>query len=274
MATYPSEPNLTQGTTETEVNPSNWNTLVDNINAMGADLVAGRGDGQEFPGTPHTANQATGIDDILQAIKHMLSDMSGETHWYDAPAANLKSHDHSSDKGGAIPWSSMGSGNRSIDLYPEYPGAVWTTSLRGASPSGSNTVARSTGQDVVSYIARNYYEATSSETSLQDYYVALKFTLPEDFGSWSLSNAIEIEYQTESETSINSHVDVYIYKSGSANLAASSEGNTSTSWSNVFIDYSVLGSWSPGDVMEVYLKLETKNNYYARVGRIKLNYAS
>jgi hypothetical protein len=214
------------------------------------------------------------MDDILQAIKHMLSDISGETYWYDAPAASLKSHNHSSDKGGAIPWSSIGSGNHSIDLYPEYPGAVWTASLRGASPSGNNTVTRSTGQDVVSYIARNYYEAISSETSLQDYYVALKFTLPEDFGSWSLSNAIEIEYQTGSGTSINSHVDVYIYKSGAADLVASSEGNASMSWSAVFIDYSALGSWSSGDVMEVYIKLEIKNDYYARLGGIKLNYTS
>jgi hypothetical protein len=274
LATYPSTPGLPQGTNETAVNPTNWNTLVDNINAIGADLVDARGDGQEFPGTDHTAGQATDLDDILQAVKHMLGDISGETHWYDEPAANLKSHDHSSGKGGAVPWSSIGSGNRKMELHPEYPGAVWTTSLRGASPSGNNTVDRSTGQDVVSYVARNHYEATSSESSLQDYYVALRFTLPEDFSAWASSNAIQIEYRTESAPSVDCHVDVYIYKSGTATLVASSENNANTAWSTIVIDDSTLGSWSADDIVEIYLKLETRNNYYARVGKVRFNYTS
>lgn len=274
MATYPSNPNLPQGTNETAVNPTNWNTLVDNINAIGADLVDARGDGQEFPGTDHTAGQATDLDDILQATKHMLADISGETNWYDEPAASLNSHDHSSGKGGSIPWSSIASNSRFLELHPEYPGAVWTTSLRGASPSGNNTGTKATGEDVVSYVARHYYEFESSETSLQDQYVAVRFTLPENFNAWATSNAIQIEYRTENGTSINCHVDAYIYKSGAASLVASSENNASTSWLTIVIDDSALGSWSPGDIMEIYLKLETRSDYYARVGKVRFNYTS
>jgi hypothetical protein len=274
LATYPSNPEVPQGTNETEVNPTNWNKLVDNINAIGADLVAARGDGQNFPGTPHTAGQATNLDDILQAIKHILSDISGEINWYDETSGSLKSHNHSSGAGGAIPWSSLGSGNRSIDLHPEYPGALWTTSLRGGAASGNNEVDSSVGQDVVSNVAHNYYEVTSYETSLQDYYVALRFTLPEDFGIWSWENAIQIEYRTESGTSLNCHVDLYIYKSGVENIIASSENNADTSWSTITIDDSGMGSWSSGDIMEIYIKLETRNNYYTRVGKITLNYIS
>ena len=37
MATYPTAPALPQGVNGTEVNPTNWNTFVDNINAIGAD---------------------------------------------------------------------------------------------------------------------------------------------------------------------------------------------------------------------------------------------
>ena len=274
MATYPSNPSIPQGTSATPVNPTNWNTLVDNINAIGSDLVDARGDGQAFPGTDHTASQATDLDDILQAVKHMLADISGETNWYDAPAASLESHDHSSGKGGAIPWSSIASNARFEEFHPEYPGAVWTTSLRGAAASGNNIAELSTDQDVVSYVARNYYEATSSEASLQDYYVALRYTLPEDFSAWASSNAIQIEYRTESGTYLNSHVDVYIYKSGSSSLVASSENNVSTDWSTIVIDDSALGSWSSGDIVEIYLKLETRNDYYARAGKIRFNYTS
>lgn len=274
MATYPSNPNIPQGTNETAVNPTNWNMLVDNINAIGTDLVNSRGDGQTFPGTPHTPGQSNNINDMLNAIRHMIVTISGESNWYDDTAANLKVHDHSSNKGGAIPWRSIGTGNRSIELHPEYPGAVWTKSLRGAPPSGSNVVDRSTDQDVLSYVARNYYEADSSEALLQDYYIALRFTLPEDFGSWSSSNAIQIEYKTESLIINDNHVDAIIYKSGNADIVASIENNTSITWSTIVIDDSALGYWLPGDIMELYLKLETRNNCYARVGRIKLNYAS
>ena len=274
MATYPSNPSIPQGTSATPVNPTNWNTLVDNINAIGSDLVDARGDGQAFPGTDHAAGQATDLDDILQAVKHILADISGETNWYDAPAASLESHDHSSGKGGAIPWSSMASNARFAELHPEYPGAVWTTSLRGAAASGNNTADLSSDQDVVSDVARNYYEASSSEASLQDYYVALRYTLPEDFSTWASSNAIQIEYRTESGTYLNSHADVYIYKSGSSSLVASSEDNVSTDWSTIVIDDSALGSWSSGDIMEIYLKLETRNDYYARAGKTRFNYTS
>jgi hypothetical protein len=84
MATYPTTPALSQGTTSTEVNVTNWNTLIDNINAIGADLVAARGDGQTFPGVGHTAGQATDLDDALQAIRHQFSHML-PTNWYANP---------------------------------------------------------------------------------------------------------------------------------------------------------------------------------------------
>jgi hypothetical protein len=274
LATYPSAPGLPQGTNGTAVNPTNWNTFVDNINAIGSDLVDARGDGQQFPGTPHSATQATDMDDMLQAIKHMLADISGETNWYDAPAAGLNSHDHSSGKGGAIPWSSIASNTRFVALHPQYPGAIWTTSLRGAAASGNNTVTLSTDQDVVSSVARNYYEGTSSEASLQDYYVALRYTLPEDFSAWALTNAIQVEYRTESATYLNCHVDAYVYKSGTATLVTSSTDNVNTVWSTIAVDDSTLGSWSSGDIVELYLKLETRNNYYARIGKVKFNYTS
>lgn len=273
-ATYPDPPALEAITNETGANPAWANTVIDNLNAIGADLADGRGDGQVFPGTDHTAGQSTDIDDALQAIRHMLFNISGETNWYGEPAASLKVHDHTSGKGGAVAWASIASNVRFRELHPEYAGAVWTTSLRGASPSGNNTVDRSSGQDTVSYVARNFYQTTSSETSLQDYYVALRFTLPEEFTAWAATNAIQIEYRTESGTSINCHVDCYIYKSGTASLVASSENNASTAWSTIVIDDSALGAWSAGDIIELYIKLETRSDYYSSVGKIRFNFTS
>jgi len=274
LAIYPSNPNLPQGTNNTPVNPDNWNSLVNNINAIGLDLVDGRSDNQTFPGIPHTAGQSNDIGDMLNAIRHMIVTISGETNWYNDTGASLKSHDHSSGKGGVIPWSSIGINNRVIEMYPSYPGGVWTPSLHGGPPSGSNNLIRNTGQDVVSNIARNYYEVISSEATIQDYYIGLRFAIPENFGVWATNNAIQVEYRTANESSANCGVDLVIYKSGNSNIITSSANNVSLNWSNINIPNSALGSWVPGDIVELYLKLKTRNNYYTRIGKIRFNFIS
>ncbi len=253
MPTYPVNPSLPAGTGTTEVNPTNWATLVDNINAIGADLVAARADTADFAGTDHSASQSSNIQEMLESIRHMLEHMNGlASNWYNLPV-------------------------RILEIHPEYPGGLRTTSLRGGAASGQNTVTESTGEDVVSNVARHFYENTSSEASLQTSYVAVRITLPDDFTAWATSNALQIDFRTESGTSANCHIDAYIYQSGNATLVASSENNAGTSWATITLDDSVLDSahsWAAGDKIEIYLKLETRNNYYARVGRVRLNYTS
>ena len=80
-------------------------------------------EGQEFPGTDHTADQATNIEEELDAVRHMVSDVSGETTWYDEVPVSLKSaedsisntatgHDHDGVNSRAI---SLVPGDLSID---------------------------------------------------------------------------------------------------------------------------------------------------------------
>ena len=57
-------------------------------------------------------------------------------------------------------------------------------------------------------------------------------------------------------------------------IIASNEDNANTAWSSITMDDSALGTWSAGDIMEIYLKLETRNDYYVRVGKLRLNYTS
>jgi hypothetical protein len=52
-------------------------------------------EGQEFPGTDHTADQATSVEEELDAIRHVLSDMGGETQWYDEIPVSLESAEDS-----------------------------------------------------------------------------------------------------------------------------------------------------------------------------------
>ena len=154
--TYPTDPNISAGTNETEVNPTNWNVLVDNIEAIADDLIGAFADTQTFAGTDHSADQSTDIQDMLESMRHMLAHLSGETNWYDEPETSLADlYD------------------RLVVLHAPYPSYIETTSLRGAAADGNNTITVSTGEVVASYVGRNYIEGTSEETSLQNTYIAV-----------------------------------------------------------------------------------------------------
>jgi hypothetical protein len=264
---------LSLGTIETLVSVENWNGFVDNLNELISDLILANGDGAVFPGTDHTADQSICMDDAMQSIRHQLVHVLGESKWYDAPAGSLKVHTHAVGQGGLVAWSSLGaSAARKVELHPQYPGALLTKSLRGTSASGNNTITITNDVDVVSYVGRHYYDGVSSQSSLQDYYVALRFTLPVDFGTWAASNAIQIEHRTGSALSSDCHVDAYIYKSGSGSVVASSENNVNVNWSTISISDSALGTWAAGDILEMYIKLESRNSNYAKIGKIVLSY--
>ena len=162
-----------------------------------------------------------------------------------------------------------------VEFHPRYPGAVKTFSLRGAAHSGNNEVDFSVDQDVVSHVAHNYYEVTSSEASLQNCYVALRYTLPDDFVSWADMNAIQIEFRTESATYLNSHVSAYVYYPAASTIAGSvldsNTHNAQTEWSVIILDAGAT-TWKAGDVLELYIDLAARNNYFARAGTVTLNY--
>ncbi len=248
--TYPVNPLLTTITNASEVNSTNWNLIQANLNAIGLDLVNARGDGQDFPGVDNTADQSTNIDDALQAIRYKISEISLTTNWYDVPA-------------------------RTIELQPPYPGGVWTASRHGAAPSGANTGTQSNGESIVANVARHYYEFTSSEVALQDYRVALRWTLPADFVAWKSGVCLTIDYQTEDADFNNCEVAFDIYQSGSGAVVGNN-ANTSTTWTTMtFTDTNISGwVWEAGDILELYFKLSTKDDYYARVGKVRLQYTS
>ncbi|MFC1736235.1 hypothetical protein ACFL1X_08960, partial [Candidatus Hydrogenedentota bacterium] len=46
-------------------------------------------EGQDFPGTDHTVDQAGDLEEELDALRHMVKDVSGNTNWYDAVPTSL-----------------------------------------------------------------------------------------------------------------------------------------------------------------------------------------
>jgi len=75
--TYPDAPNISQGTSDTEVNETNWNIFVDNINAIADELISMRGS-SEFTAndtTPDVSSAST-----LFSVWQCSDEHSGETN--------------------------------------------------------------------------------------------------------------------------------------------------------------------------------------------------
>lgn len=165
-----------------------------------------------------------------------------------------------------------------ITLSPEYEGATLTA-------SGSATTTGSMTADITNNSSnwRTYYEWTSSETSLQDYTIVVRVTLPQDFDAWATNNALQFNFSTESTSAADNLVDLYLYNATdtagsivaqSTNLSSNSAG----SWETVTIDDSTIDDgvapdWdAAGETAIFFLKVSSKDSNYARLSDITLNY--
>jgi hypothetical protein len=122
----------------------------------------------------------------------------------------------------------------------------------------------------------NYYEWNSSEVSLNDYDIRVRFTLPSDFDSWGIDGGITLNYATESTSSSANQVDFYVYEESSATVDASSEDLVS----------SVAGTWitstisgvdltdcdTAGEVCVLVIRMASSGDNYVRIGDIEFTY--
>ena len=174
---------------------------------------------------------------------------------------------------------------RRIQLNAEYPGSLFSK-FYGAGTDTSTTGTMTSDVESASNKLRNYFQWVSSETSSLNYYtIAVQVSLPEDFDGWATSNAIQIDYETNSSSATDNSVDVYIYNGDDtpATAVTSSTGNKSSSgatWATLTIDGTSLVNGSApdwgtaGQTATIYLRLGSKSSNFARTGYIKLNYLS
>ncbi|MEI7603620.1 MAG: hypothetical protein WCJ19_01200 [bacterium] len=170
---------------------------------------------------------------------------------------------------------------RLVRLSPEYQGAVLTkfygagtdTLTTGAMVSDSET---STGNAF-----RTYYQWSSTQTSLNYYTVAVRVTLPDDFSDWTTSNAVQIDYLTNSTSAVSNLIDARIYLTSSSTAVYSGTSNvsgTSATWTTLGISKASLtgtSSWSTaGQTAIIYLRMSAKDANFVRTGDITLNYLS
>lgn len=121
-----------------------------------------------------------------------------------------------------------------------------------------------------------YYEwSSSTATPLQDYDIVVRFTLPSDFSAWKdgSDQAITIGYVTENASSSNNQIDATVRLSTLDTADATESDMAGTTWTTGAIDDSELTDCdAAGETCVLELKIQSMNDYYARVGDIILQY--
>ncbi len=166
-------------------------------------------------------------------------------------------------------WVPLGDYTNMITLSAEYSGAVLSAD------STSNTGVMTSDSEGTSSDSMNYYEWSSSETSLNDYDVRVRFTLPSDFSSWG-SGWVLFNYATEATGTTNNKLDFYVYEESSATVDGSSTGQASSTagvWNTATISGSSLDECTgAGTTCMFVIKMSSANDSYARVGDIQIIY--
>lgn len=180
----------------------------------------------------------------------------------------------------ALDGGGSGGGPTNLTLVPEYSGATLTA-------NGSATINGSMTSDVTTSTDgfKNYYQWTSAQTSLQDYTVAVRIKLPSNFSTWATSNAIVINYVTQSTSNTSNKLDIDIRNqddtpSSSVTTSTANVSGVAGTWTTVAIDDSVIDNgvapdWdAAGETATILLKMYSKDSNYTRIGDIVLNYTS
>jgi hypothetical protein len=174
-------------------------------------------------------------------------------------------------------------GNKTDRIFPEYPGAVIMAD------GSDNTGVLTSDMEVHNTNYRyNYYEWTTSETSLQDYDIYVKWQVPANFNGFptGTNDALIVDLATESTDTANNKVDVALYEDNDADTTSDTTTNVSDVASNWMSDQegnavvlfdetdTVLAGLTAGDVLVIKITLYSKSDNYARAGGVTINWKS
>ncbi|MCD4811513.1 tail fiber domain-containing protein, partial [bacterium] len=166
-------------------------------------------------------------------------------------------------------WIPLADRSKTMTISAEYAGSVL------ASDGSDNKGAMTSDAEGSVANSMNYYQWNSSQTSLNDYDIRLRFTLPSDFVSWG-TNAFTFHYATEANTNNNNKLDFYVYEESSSVVDGSSTdkySSTAATWTTTTIAGADLGDCNAaGETCLVLIRMYSGNDSYSRVGDIDINY--
>ncbi len=162
---------------------------------------------------------------------------------------------------------SNGSG-QIISLHPEYAGAIYFSS--GAAFVGQMTLSGGTTA------LDNTYRWSSSNGTIQNYWISTRVRLPNNFSSWDPTRPIELRYKTGVASNANNHVTMRMRDTAGALVTLTNGDNlANTAFTTATITGpEASGTWTPGGYVTIYVKLAANNtaSAYAAAGFINLKF--
>lgn len=150
-------------------------------------------------------------------------------------------------------------------FHPQFANAA----LQG---DGSNNV----GQLYVNHddtSKNNFYFWTSTITSLQNYDVIVRVTVPPDFKNW-VRNPLSVAYRSSSADTANNKMDISVVDTaGSAvTLSGSTTSLAGTSWGTTNIAFQGSPTWTAGGEFLIKFKMYAKSGNEMHLGTLKVSH--
>ena len=157
--------------------------------------------------------------------------------------------------------------SRVAAFHPAFDGA----SYQG---DGSENIGRLYVSDE-SGVSTNFYVWTSTRTSLQDYDVTLRSTVPSSFLRWQ-DAALQVNYKSDTGDSADNQLDISVYDTAGdvVTLSGSSLDLKSTDWTTTNIDFPAGGTWTEEQDFRVVFHLSAKSDHSISLGSVKLRLKS
>jgi hypothetical protein len=158
--------------------------------------------------------------------------------------------------------------NQKIVLSPRYPNSIFQ-----ADGTDNRYGSMYEMTESVNGIEKNIIRWVSSDTSLQDYDVVIRYALPVDFLEFQNGNPISLEHFWEGGSVGDSRVEITVKKeNGSVNLLSSGLPVNADVWQKTDLDFLSGTVWSPGETMEIRVRVFSRQKKSAKLGDIVLNY--
>lgn len=189
---------------------------------------------------------------------------------YNAPTSQGGSNTFlRNDGAGNLTWQSITVGNGSgliMSLHPEYPNAIYFS-------SGSSYIGQLYGSGGTTALD-NSYVWTTTRSGIQDYWISVRFRLPNNFSSWDPVKPIEFRYKTADGTASNNHLTVRMRDTaGSLVTLTNGNGLANANWTTATITGPQgAGTWTPQGYATIYVKLAALTGGNAAAGFINLNF--
>jgi len=149
-----------------------------------------------------------------------------------------------------------------IDFNPTFEGASYLGD--GTSNVGRLFVTDEDG------VTTNYYKWTSTISTLQDYDITLRTTVPYSFLSWR-DSAMQLRYKTDTADTADNAFTVSVYDTADAavTLSGSVANIASSDWTTKYVEFTD-GTWTEGETFRMVFHMMAKDNHFIDLGSIRL----